>query len=121
MRRNSGSHKEGVPMRHMSRLGESANDADLLGISATSRGQSCPQDCPHQAEMAIAHEMLPLGEALDIEEVALLLGCSAWTIRQKYLPQGLPYLRASANGKFVFFRRQVIDWILKRQTRGGTK
>lgn len=29
-----------------------------------------------------------LGEALDIAEVAKLLGCSPWTVRQKYLPQG---------------------------------
>ncbi len=58
---------------------------------------------------------------MDIEQVAALLGCSAWTVRQRYLPQGLPYLRTSATGRFVFFREQVIDWILKRQEKGGTK
>jgi hypothetical protein len=52
---------------------------------------------------------------MDIEDVAELLGCSPWTVRQKYLPQGLPHLRASLAGKFVFFREQVLDWILKRQ------
>jgi len=52
---------------------------------------------------------------MDIEDVADLLGCSVWTVRQKYLPEGLPYIRASARGRFVFFRKQVIDWILKRQ------
>jgi phage terminase Nu1 subunit (DNA packaging protein) len=56
-----------------------------------------------------------LGTPLNISEVAQFLGCSAWTVRQRYIPQGLPCLRASANGKLVFFHRQVIDWILKRQ------
>jgi hypothetical protein len=63
----------------------------------------------------------PLGEALAIDEAALLLGCSPWTVRQKYLPQGLPHLRASASGKFVFFREQIVSWILERQEKGGSK
>jgi phage terminase Nu1 subunit (DNA packaging protein) len=62
-----------------------------------------------------------LGEPLDIPQVAILLGCSVWTVRQKYLPQGLPHLRAGHRGKFVFFRHQVINWILKRQDKGGFK
>ena len=63
-----------------------------------------------------------LGEAVGIGEVAKLLGCSPWTVRQKYLPQGLPHMRASSAGKIVFFRGQVIDWILKRQhKRGGNR
>ena len=60
-----------------------------------------------------------LGESLTIAEVAALLGCSVWTVRQKYLPQGLPYLRATTTGKLVFFRAQIIRWILERQ--GGTQ
>lgn len=65
-----------------------------------------------------------LGDPLSIREVAGLLGCSPWTIRQKYLPQGLPHLRTSAGGRLVFFRLQVIRWILKRQEihrKGGMK
>jgi hypothetical protein len=61
----------------------------------------------------------PLGEPMNISQVAALLGCSAWTVRQRYLPQGLPHVRASAGGKFIFFREQVIAWILKRQEKGG--
>jgi phage terminase Nu1 subunit (DNA packaging protein) len=63
-----------------------------------------------------------LGAALDIREVAQLLGCSAWTVRQRHMPQGLPCLRASTTGKLVFFDKQVFDWILKRQQqkKGGT-
>jgi phage terminase Nu1 subunit (DNA packaging protein) len=58
-----------------------------------------------------------LGQAINIAQVAQLLGCSVWTVRQRYMPHGLPYLRASAEGKLVFFREQVIDWILKQQKR----
>lgn len=62
-----------------------------------------------------------LGEPLAIEQVAEILGCSAWTVRQRYLRQGLPYLQARPRGKLVFFREQVTAWILKRQRRkGGT-
>lgn len=60
-----------------------------------------------------------LGEPLAIDEVARLLGCSVWTIRQCYLRQGLPYLQASRRGKLVFFREQVIAWIQKRQRAKG--
>jgi hypothetical protein len=77
--------------------------------------QLSPQHYPH------SHNSL-LGEPLGIAEVAKLLGCSPWTVRQKYLPQGLPHMRASSAGKIVFFRGQVIDWILKRQhKRGGNR
>ena len=58
---------------------------------------------------------------MDIAQVATLLGCSVWTIRQKYVPQGLPHLRTGETGKFVFFRNQVINWILKRQKQGGSE
>jgi predicted site-specific integrase-resolvase len=54
---------------------------------------------------------------MDIEDVAELLGCSVWTVRQRYLPAGLPHIRASVRGRFVFFQKQVTDWILKRQKR----
>ena len=60
-----------------------------------------------------------LGEPLTVAEVAAILGCSAWTVRQRYLPQGLPHLRATDGGKLVFFRAQIFRWILERQ--GGTQ
>ena len=69
-----------------------------------------------RSEQSYARSSGPLlGGALDIREVAELLGCSPWTIRKKYLPLGLPHFRASAAGKIVFFRCQVIEWVLKRQ------
>jgi hypothetical protein len=100
--------------RHKSHFGNGAKPAETVEFSALSLGQSEPQHCPHR-EM---HES-PLGAPMNIADVAALLGCSAWTIRQKYLPQGLPHVRASATGKFIFFREQVIAWVLKRQGKGG--
>jgi len=119
MRRNSGSDVEGVPDRHTSRFGKRGNDAESLAFSRVSRGQSCPRHCPHPDEAPNSTDGLALGGPLDIEDVAMLLGCSVWTVRQRYLPEGLPHLRASARGRFVFFREQVIDWILERQRKGG--
>lgn len=113
-RRESGGNR--VADRHKSRFAGGSNHAESLNIREVRLGQSCPRHCPHPES-----EECPLGTPMDIEQVAALLGCSAWTVRQRYLPQGLPYLRASATGRFVFFREQVIDWILKRQEKGGTK
>ena len=105
-----------VPKRHESRFGNGAKQAESLRFSDVSLGQSDPRHCPYPG--LPEH---PLGTPIDIDDVAELLGCSVWTVRQKYLPQGLPHLRASAAGRFVFFREQVLDWILERQEKGGTK
>src|ERR1035441_10356345 len=45
-----------------------------------------------------------LGEVLTIHQVARLLGCSAWTVRQRYLARGLPYFRIGSIGKLVGLR-----------------
>jgi hypothetical protein len=98
-------------------FGANTKGAETLDFSTTSLGQSCPQQYPRSTDPI--HGPRPsagsLGEPMGIGEVAALLGCSAWTVRQRYLPQGLPHLRTSASGKLVFFRQQVIGWILKRQ------
>ena len=73
-------------------------------------GQSCPQHCPGSDD--------PLGAPISIREVAQLLGCSPWTIRQKYLLQGLPCLRSGRHGKLIFYRNQITRWILMRQQKG---
>jgi hypothetical protein len=59
-----------------------------------------------------------LGEPLAITEVARLLGCSVWTVRQRYLPSGLPFFRIGKAGKITFYRNQVVRWILENQTAG---
>jgi hypothetical protein len=87
--------------------------ADSLGFPNDSLGQSYPQHYP-QARDA-------LGEPLSIREVARLIGCSAWTVRHCYLPQGIPHLRSGPAGKLIFFRNQVVAWILQqqKQRKGG--
>lgn len=105
---------------HRSDFAETRNASETLGPSAFRLGQRKPQGCPQHYPYP-EEEQFPLGEPMDIGRVAALLGCSAWTVRQRYLPVGLPHVRASARGRFVFFREQVVDWILKRQTKGGVE
>ena len=57
----------------------------------------------------------PLGVPMTIREVALLLGCSAWTVRQRHLRCGLPFFRIGMTGKLLFYRKQVVQWILQNQ------
>jgi len=98
---------------------ETANPAETLEFGSSGLGQRNPQHCPHPADSvtppAARPLSSPLGAPMNIAEVAALLGCSAWTVRQRYMRQGLPCLRASATGKLVFFEKQVIDWIQRRQ------
>ena len=84
---------------------------DFGGFSTESAGQSYPHRNP-QGEDA-------LGEPLAIRDVAKLLGCSPWTIRHSYLPKGLPHLRSGPLGKLIFYRTQVVRWILHYQQKGG--
>src|SRR5215472_11819751 len=90
--------------------------AKLLGFSPICLGHSspyrCPTHCPPQEEAET------LGAPLSIRDVASLIGCSVWTVRQKYLPLGLPYFRLSANGKLIFYRNQIVRWMLARQQKG---
>jgi hypothetical protein len=122
MRRNNGRGILRSADTHESDFPRNGKASESLDFRAVRGGQRkpypCPQDCPHPGAVNESLHGSPLGEPLTIEDVALLLGCSPWTIRQKYLPQGLPCLRASASGKFVFFRGQVVSWILERQTKG---
>ncbi len=98
---------------------ECSKDAETLALSPASLGQLYPHRCPQPANAPLTAQTAPLGEPMTIADVASLLGCSPWTVRQRYLRQGLPHLRASARGRLVFFRSQVIAWILKRQQKGG--
>ncbi len=93
------------------KFGENAEARQLQGDLA---------DSP-QAELPVAkpagekHTADALGEVLTIHQVARLLGCSAWTVRQRYLGRGLPYFRIGSIGKLVFYRAQVTQWILEQQ------
>lgn len=91
----------------------------LLAFATSSLGQSYPQQYPHPAQAATAL-MEPLGQPLSIREVARVIGCSPWTVRQRYLPAGLPHHRLTPNGKLIFYKTQIIRWLLARQQKGGT-
>ena len=54
-----------------------------------------------------------LGEAMDVKQVAELIGCSAWTVRQKHVREGLPCFRSGPSGRMIFYRNQVTAWILE--------
>jgi hypothetical protein len=97
--------------RRISGFENGAKPTETLGFSHDSVGQSYPQHYP-QANDA-------LGEPLSIREVAQLIGCSAWTVRHRYIPQGLPHLRSGPMGKLVFYQNQVVRWILQQQRKGG--
>jgi hypothetical protein len=58
-----------------------------------------------------------LGEPLGVREVAALIGCSPWTVRQTLIPKGLPCFRSAASGRLIFYRQQVVRWILRQQRR----
>ena len=106
------------PVRHKSGFEARAKATEMLGFSPVPLGQSYPQQKPHPDDAARTLKE-PLGAPLSIREVAGLIGCSPWTVRQKYLPVGLPHHRLTPNGKLIFYESQVIRWLLARQQKGG--
>lgn len=84
-----------------------------LQKSLCSLGHSSPQHCPSHRPQP--NDPDPLGPPLSIQEVAALIGSSVWTVRQKYLPLGLPYFRTGATGKLFFYKHQVIRWLIRQQ------
>jgi hypothetical protein len=62
---------------------------------------------------------LVLGRPLSIRQVAVMLGCSVWTVRQTLIPKGLPVFRSSPAGKLIFFESQVAAWVRKFQVEVG--
>lgn len=84
---------------------------DSLRFSRETPGQSYPRQNPQASDA--------LGEPLSIREVAQLIGCSDWTVRHRHMPKGLPHFRSGPAGKLVFYRNQVVRWILQQQKRGG--
>jgi hypothetical protein len=64
----------------------------------------------------------PLGPPLSVREVAALIGCSPWSVRQTLIPRGLPHFRFKASGRLVFYQTQIVRWIEKQQqTQGGLR
>jgi hypothetical protein len=104
--------------------GRRRKSADSLHLSATSLGQNwpscCPQHCPQPENSKFDESPEPLGGPLTIREVAELIGCSVWTIRQRYLRSGIPFVRLRPHGKLIFYKNQIIHWLLTEQQKGGT-
>jgi hypothetical protein len=95
----------------------------LLALGGEDLGQSCPkscpQHCPYRENVESGESPEPLGQPLSIREVAVLIGCSVWTIRQRYLRAGVPFVRLRPRGKLIFYRNQIIHWLLTEQQKGG--
>ena len=111
--------------RRMSGFGEARKSLESLGISTDCLAQSWAREKATrrggEESSAVGSNRDPLGAPLSIRAVASMLGCSPWTIRQRHIPDGLPHFRSGPNGKLIFFRDQVVAWILERQQKGGTR
>ena len=95
--------------------------SDSLALGAARLGQNCPRHCPQSGSPEIPFAPSdPLGAPLSIREVAALIGVSVWTVRQRFLPAGLPHSRATPQGKLLFYKHQIITWLLQEQRKGGT-
>jgi len=116
------------------RVGSARKLARLRGFSPPPLGQHCPPHYPGQLGPSSAEQgpfpcppgkaqrpaRRSLGEPLSIGQVAELLGCSPWTVRQTLLPRGVPHFRFSASGRLIFFQDQVVHWIESQQQGGQT-
>lgn len=91
---------------------------DSIEVSAAKPRAELPEALPVALALPGEREtsaLDPLGEPISIGAVARILGCSVWTVRQRFLPAGLPHLRLGRKGTLHFFRHQVVQWILRHQ------
>lgn len=101
--------------QRMSGFVQDRKDTDLLDFSSEALGQNCPSHCPSDDGKLADTFSNALGDAITIREVAAIIGCSVWTVRQRCMRQGLPHFRASRTGRLIFYRNQVIDWLIEKQ------
>jgi hypothetical protein len=99
--------------------GSRQKDAVVLDLTAASLGQNCPRQYPQSDDLDASKIPESLGTPLSIREVASLIGVSVWTLRHRFLPAGLPHLRKGRRGKLLFYKNQVITWLLAEQQKGG--
>jgi len=105
-------------------MGKRRNPAILKQLEDLGLGQHYPQHCPSQpappgGQPAAADAETRLGSPLNIRQVASLIGCSPWTVRQTLLKKGLPFFRSGASSKMIFYEAQVVRWIERQQQKGG--
>lgn len=106
-------------------IGRVPTAAEALKIMQSPLGQHCPSHCPTPpvatgGQPTASGAEIRLGQPLDIRQVALLLGCSPWSIRNTWIPKGLPHFRSGASSKLIFYEAQVVRWI-ERQQQGGQR
>ncbi len=94
------------------------------GANQAQPGPSFPHSLgsPRASALSPTGGALPvkLGEPLGIRDVAALIGCSPWTVRQTLVPRGLPFFRTGASGRLIFYMDQVVRWIESQQQGGKT-
>jgi hypothetical protein len=105
--------------RNMSDFAQDRNSLENLGIGVPDLADSSARQWARPGVANRQPVRSDLGPPLSIREVAAMLGCSPWTVRQQHIPRGLPHFRSGPNGKLVFFRDQVVAWILTQQKKGG--
>ena len=117
------------------RTGEKRKSAQTQAFSPLCLGQGYPGYCPDQPGPSVREpgpfpgrpkaapglSVGSLGPPLAIKQVAKLIGCSPWTVRQTLMPRGLPFFRFKASGRLTFYESQVIRWIENQQGRNTTK
>ena len=93
---------------------------EVLDLTTSRPG---PRDPQHNPDQSPAHDpplARTLGRPMGVVETAELVGCSAWTVRQVFVRDGLPHFRSGPNGKLIFYQDQVVRWILgNQQSKGG--
>lgn len=78
-----------------------------------------PEAVPEAEMSKPCIECLSLGEPMGIREAARTIGCSPWSVRQTLLPMGLPHWRSGPSGKLIFYRDQIVRWVLEHQQKGS--
>jgi len=106
--------------RGLSCTGPQHNAKDFLALGPEPLGQCCPHSCPEHCPQSDGASEPALGEPLSVRQVAALIGVSAWTVRHRYVALGLPHFRTRRHGKLIFYKSQVIHWLLNEQQKGGT-
>jgi hypothetical protein len=88
-------------------------------------GQTRAILAPHGVDFGPLHGKLAppalhveLGPPLGLRQVARLIGCSPWTVRQTLIPRGLPFFQSAASGRLIFYTNQIVAWI-EHQQQGG--
>ena len=92
------------------------------GQPGANAGHPGPFPCPPGAGLGPLHgkpAACELGPPLSIRQVAALIGCSPWTVRQTLMPRGLPFFRSAASGRLIFYTNQIVGWIESQQFQGG--